>query len=264
MVRFGQLNKHRVASKVIKPNSNLDQSPDAQVREEADLPTLRDAENGTRNMQHFAREMTSDKWRPPVVDEDWYAFCQAFHTILNAGSGVTCSGRLPTPKQRSTLSIIQVAGPWGEGRGGREGLEAAGRCQEAGAAGTKCQSVWRCGGQSTTDVQPKRYGLRRGDARERKRLYQRKQAGQLQQTGDAFTKEESSPCSSSLTRDLRAHRSEISCTQIFVLLVIVQELQASLTIVNRSSGWPCKEVAVLREDCMCDSLTISNCSPGNF
>ena len=47
-VRCGELNKRRVALKVIKTRFNLVQHPEAAVREEADLLTLRQAENGTQ------------------------------------------------------------------------------------------------------------------------------------------------------------------------------------------------------------------------
>ena len=47
-VRCGELKKRRVALKVIKTRFNLGQFPEAAVREEADLLTLRQAENGTQ------------------------------------------------------------------------------------------------------------------------------------------------------------------------------------------------------------------------
>ena len=46
-VRCGELNNRNAALKVIKVRFNLGQYPAAVVREEADLLTLRQAENGT-------------------------------------------------------------------------------------------------------------------------------------------------------------------------------------------------------------------------
>ena len=47
-VRRGELNKRWVALKVIKTRFNLGQYPEAVVRKEADLLTVRQAENGTQ------------------------------------------------------------------------------------------------------------------------------------------------------------------------------------------------------------------------
>ena len=53
-VRCGELNKRRVALKVIKKRFNLAQYSEAVVCEEADLFTLRRAEHGTQKSRSIA------------------------------------------------------------------------------------------------------------------------------------------------------------------------------------------------------------------
>ena len=61
-VRCGELNKRRVALKVIKTRFNLGQYPEAAVREEADLLTLRQRPKMERkNTFHCVEEETNDQ-----------------------------------------------------------------------------------------------------------------------------------------------------------------------------------------------------------
>ena len=47
------------------------------VRESPDELTLRAEEVGTSKALVNVDHIEQERWRPPLVDADWYAFCQA-------------------------------------------------------------------------------------------------------------------------------------------------------------------------------------------
>ena len=60
---------------MVKPNFTI-YFPEAVVREGADELTLRPEEEGTLRTFIDTTDVGDNRWRPPVVDEDWHAFCQ--------------------------------------------------------------------------------------------------------------------------------------------------------------------------------------------
>ena len=90
-VRCGELNKRRVALKVIKRRFNLGQYSEAVVCEEADLLTLSTGRTWNANiMFHCVEEVTNDQQGPVVVDEDWHALCQAIYSGEKVRHGGSC------------------------------------------------------------------------------------------------------------------------------------------------------------------------------
>ena len=53
--------------------------PEATIREGADELTLRADEVGTQWVFINAEHVEFERWRPPLVDADWRAFCQAIY-----------------------------------------------------------------------------------------------------------------------------------------------------------------------------------------
>ena len=49
------------------------------VRESPDELTLRPEEVGTSKASKDVNHIESERWSPPLVDADWYAFCQALY-----------------------------------------------------------------------------------------------------------------------------------------------------------------------------------------
>ena len=63
---------------VQKPNFS-DASPEAAIREGADELRLRADEVGTLRAFNNIEQIEFERWRPSLVDADWYAFCQAIY-----------------------------------------------------------------------------------------------------------------------------------------------------------------------------------------
>ena len=69
--KIGDLEQNMESRPVVKPKITAD-FPEAVVREVADeLPSRREAEG------MFTANVGGNSWRPPFVDEDWRAICQA-------------------------------------------------------------------------------------------------------------------------------------------------------------------------------------------
>ena len=49
------------------------------VRENSDELTLRAEEVGTLKTKINVNNIEKGRWSPPLVDYEWYAFCQALH-----------------------------------------------------------------------------------------------------------------------------------------------------------------------------------------
>ena len=87
-VRCGELNKRRVALKVIKRRLNLGQYSVAVACEEADSSTAR-TWNAKITFQ-CVEDVTNDQQGPVVVDEDWHALCQAIYSGEKVRHGGSC------------------------------------------------------------------------------------------------------------------------------------------------------------------------------
>ena len=53
--------------------------PEVTVREDPDELTLRAEEEETSKALLIVNHIEPERWCPPLVDADWYAFCQALH-----------------------------------------------------------------------------------------------------------------------------------------------------------------------------------------
>ena len=65
------------ASKVVRPKFSKAILPNAVIREEIDKLTLAAGEAGMLRTSIDTTAEGSSRWRPPLVDEDWHAVCQA-------------------------------------------------------------------------------------------------------------------------------------------------------------------------------------------
>ena len=65
--------------------------PEASIREGPEELTLRAEEVGSQksciNVDHTAE----DRWRPPLVDADWHAFCQAIYKGFEGSEWEDCT-----------------------------------------------------------------------------------------------------------------------------------------------------------------------------
>ena len=85
--RVGDLEKNMESRKVVKPKFMTD-CPEAVVREGADELTLRAGEEGALRTFIDPTNVGDKRWRPPLVDEDWHAICQAIDKgVEGAGMG---------------------------------------------------------------------------------------------------------------------------------------------------------------------------------
>ena len=75
-VKFGNLERYKESRKVVRPNFLAD-IPEAIVREGPDELTLRAEQAGVSRTFIDTTYVADFKWRPPLVDEDWHAICQA-------------------------------------------------------------------------------------------------------------------------------------------------------------------------------------------
>ena len=77
-VGVGGLRRGTKSIQLKKPQSS-EAFQEAVIREGADKLTLREEE--VRSLRNFidTTQIELEKWRPPMVDADWHAFCQAIH-----------------------------------------------------------------------------------------------------------------------------------------------------------------------------------------
>ena len=68
--------QYKVFSKVRRPKCE-EESPEVLIREGPKELTLRAEEVGTQKSCINVAHIAQDKWKPPLVDADWHAFCQA-------------------------------------------------------------------------------------------------------------------------------------------------------------------------------------------
>ena len=73
-LEVGHLREGLVSFKVRRPKGE-EGYPEVPVREGPDELTVGADEVGTLKVDHIAKV----RWRPPLVDADWYAFCQALY-----------------------------------------------------------------------------------------------------------------------------------------------------------------------------------------
>ena len=66
--------------------------PEGSIREGPEELTLRAEEVGSQNACINVGHIAEDRWRPPLVDADWLASCQAMSTKgLRASNGSNCA-----------------------------------------------------------------------------------------------------------------------------------------------------------------------------
>ena len=77
-VTSGDLEKETKSKKVVKPNFTTD-FPGAAIQEGAGELPLRAHEKDVVRSFVDTTNVGNKRWSPPLVDEDWPAFCQAFY-----------------------------------------------------------------------------------------------------------------------------------------------------------------------------------------
>ena len=75
-VKVGDLEKNMESRPVVKPKSTTG-FLEAVCREGADELTLRTGQEGMLRTLIVTKDVEDSRWRPPLVDEDWHAICQA-------------------------------------------------------------------------------------------------------------------------------------------------------------------------------------------
>ena len=78
-VDVGDLRQGTRSLKVQKPQFS-ESFPEAAIREGADELSLRAHEVETLRAFTNTKHIEFERWRPPLVDADWHAFCQAIYT----------------------------------------------------------------------------------------------------------------------------------------------------------------------------------------
>ena len=76
--RFGELHRGTGTFQVRKPKVS-EGGPDVTIRESPVELTLRAEEVNTWKAYIDVNHISPQRWGPPVVDADWYAFCQVLH-----------------------------------------------------------------------------------------------------------------------------------------------------------------------------------------
>ena len=64
---------------MVKPKFNKEIFPNAFIRKGVGELTLRTGEAGTLHTFINTANVGAGRWRPPLVDEDWHAVCQAIY-----------------------------------------------------------------------------------------------------------------------------------------------------------------------------------------
>ena len=77
-VVIGDLQKNSVALPVVEPKFGED-CTEAAVREAVEELTLRRGEEGGLRTFIDTTNVGDNRWRPPLVDADWHAACQAIY-----------------------------------------------------------------------------------------------------------------------------------------------------------------------------------------
>ena len=70
-----------------------EECPEATIREGPEELTLKAEAVGAQKSCINVEHMADDRWRPPLVDADWHAFCQAIYKCieLKAANGRSCN-----------------------------------------------------------------------------------------------------------------------------------------------------------------------------
>ena len=78
-VKVGDLEKNSEAIKAVGADLHRERFSDGAVRAEVHEMTFRKGEEGTPRSFIDIAHVQVGRWRPPLVDEDWHAVCQAIH-----------------------------------------------------------------------------------------------------------------------------------------------------------------------------------------
>ena len=90
--------------------------PEAAIREGADELTLRADEVGTQWAFINTNHIEFERWRPPLVDADWHAFCQAICKGIEGEEwedcAVTAERGARSQEPRSRVKVKRAKALW--------------------------------------------------------------------------------------------------------------------------------------------------------